>query len=186
MFVIISATNRINSSTKLVAEGYQKALQSLGIEDIQMISLENMNDIQIKADMFAEATVNPMIKTMQAELLIPSTHWLIVVPEYNGSFPGILKLWIDMLSISKRNETFKGKKISMVGVASGRSGNLRGLDQLTGLLNYLGSYMMPNKLPMSSIHTFIDKENHQLLPSGLETIAAFAQEIKVFYDETVI
>src|SRR5690606_4596895 len=54
-------------------------------------------------------------------------NFIIVMPEYNGSFPGVLKLVID----SCNPEIFKHKSFALVGVSSGRAGNLRGMDHLT-------------------------------------------------------
>ncbi|HET6227311.1 MAG TPA: NADPH-dependent FMN reductase, partial [Bacteroidia bacterium] len=50
----------------------------------------------------------------------------------------------------------RGKKAALVGVSSGRAGNLRGLDHLTGVLHYLGIYVHPNKLPVSSVLSILD------------------------------
>jgi NAD(P)H-dependent FMN reductase len=73
------------------------------------------------------------------------------VPEYNGSFPGSVKLFIDACTVREYSRNFKDKKAALVGIASGRAGNLRGMDHLTGVLNYLGMTVMPDKLPISSI-----------------------------------
>jgi NAD(P)H-dependent FMN reductase len=45
-----------------------------------------------------------------------------------------------------------------VGVSSGRAGNLRGMDHLTGVLNYLKVTVLPNKLPISRIYKLV-KDN---------------------------
>jgi chromate reductase, NAD(P)H dehydrogenase (quinone) len=181
MFVVIAGSNRANSRTSLIATAYAEALKTKGITDLHYISLADLNDKKITSEMFSPATVDSSIKEMQQNILIPSTHWLIVVPEYNGSFPGILKLWIDMLSITLRNETFKSKHISLVGIASGRGGNLRGLDHLTGLFHYLGSYIMPNKLPMSLIDNYLDKPTNSLNQSGIDAVNVYADEVVAYY-----
>ena len=41
---------------------------------------------------------------------------VIVVPEYNGSYPGALKLFIDML---KFPESFENKPVAFIGIAAG-------------------------------------------------------------------
>jgi chromate reductase len=47
-----------------------------------------------------------------------------------------------------------------VGVSTGRAGNLRGMDHLTGILHYLGFHVMPNKLPVSSVLTLMDEKSN--------------------------
>jgi NAD(P)H-dependent FMN reductase len=48
--------------------------------------------------------------------------------------PGSLKLFIDACSVREYKQNFKGKKAALVGIASGRAGNLRGMDHLTGVM----------------------------------------------------
>ena len=79
---------------------------------------------------------------------------LIVMPEYNGSFPGILKLFIDAMP----HALLSGKKTALCGVATGRGGNLRGMDHLTGILHYLNADVMPFKLPLSAIMQYIHED----------------------------
>ncbi len=81
-----------------------------------------------------------------------------MIPEYNGSYPGILKFFLDACSIREYNASFHGgKKAGLLGVASGRAGNLRGLDQLTGVLNYLKISVMPIHQPISSIEKLMNE-----------------------------
>ena len=47
-----------------------------------------------------------------------------------------------------------------MGVSSGRAGNLRGMDHLTGILNYLGIHVHPNKLPISSVLGLLNEQGH--------------------------
>ncbi len=90
------------------------------------------------------------------EYIAPAQKFVMVVPEYNGSFPGIYKLFIDAI----KPELFRGKKVAMVGVSSGRAGNLRGMDHLTGVFHYLGMFIWPNKLPVSRVLTLFDNNGN--------------------------
>ena len=58
---------------------------------------------------------------------------LFVLPEYHGSYPGIAKLFLDLMPSS----TFKSKKIALVGVSDGHAANMRGIDHFTGVMHYL-------------------------------------------------
>ena len=83
--------------------------------------------------------------------MLPAQKFIFISPEYNGSFPGVLKLFLDACSVREYKATFKGKKAALVGIATGRAGNLRGMDHLTGILNHLGIIVLPNKVPISKI-----------------------------------
>ena len=100
---------------------------------------------------------------------------LIATPEYNGSIPGVLKV---MLDISDYKKTWWGKKALLTGVATGRSGNLRGMEHLTGILHYLRVNVHPNKLPISSVDKLLNGE-------GLLHDAGTLQAIDVQLDEFI-
>ncbi len=154
MLQIISSTNRPNSHTYLVS----KSIQNILSENIpsHVLSLENLNNVDlISATMFSKNRPSDIITEWQQNHLIPSSRWIIVVPEYNGSYPGILKFLLDVLSVQQAKDTFYGKKVGLVGVSTGRAGNLRGMDHLTGVLHYLNMEVMPFKLPISTIDKFI-------------------------------
>ena len=98
--------------------------------------------------------------------------------QYNSSYSGIIKLFIDAVSVRKYSETFKGKKIALMGVPSGRAGNLRGMDHLTTALNYLGMIVFPNRLPLPQISSKFDgdefdKETWTLINDYAKQFIAF-------------
>ena len=90
--------------------------------------------------------------------MLPANKFVFVIPEYNGSFPGVLKLFLDACSIREYKATFSGKKAVLVGIASGRAGNLRGMDHLCDILHHVGTIVHPNKLPISNIEALIDSK----------------------------
>lgn len=83
--------------------------------------------------------------------IIPSQKFLFVIPEYNGSFPGIMKLWLDVLSVRQRNACFYHKKVAFIGISEGRSSNIRGLDHFMGVTRYLKMITLPTTLNIPNI-----------------------------------
>ncbi|MCX7980189.1 MAG: NAD(P)H-dependent oxidoreductase [Bacteroidia bacterium] len=81
------------------------------------------------------------------ELLAQQKYWIWVVPEYNGSFPGVVKVFIDALP----REVLRGKWAALVGVSDGRFGNLRGLDHLSSILHYCGTNVIPYRAHLMHI-----------------------------------
>lgn len=149
MITIISATNRPNSSTLKVAKHYQQLMEQKG-EQTQLFSLEKLpvdiafNELYDKRSAAFQQILDTYIAPIQ--------KFVVVMPEYNGSFPGILKLFIDAI----HPDLLRRKKVALLGVASGRAGNLRGMEHLTGVFNYLGVFVHPNRLPVSSVLTLLD------------------------------
>ena len=114
MYLIIAGTNRAGSNTLKVAQEYQRILQEKGIS-ASLLSLVGVNVLVRDAD----------FERIENELIIPATHYIFVSPEYNGSFPGVLKMLFDT---GKTHALWWYKKALLTGVSTGRAGNLRGMD----------------------------------------------------------
>lgn len=158
MITIIAGTNRPASRSALIADNYAKNLTARGIPH-KILKLKDLPSGFLHADMYKNDGLSEEMIKIQEEYILPSNKMIMIAPEYNGGMPGILKLFIDAMCARKYKENFSGKKILLTGVAAGRAGNLRGLESLTGILNYLGAAILPNKLPLSGIENFISEDN---------------------------
>jgi chromate reductase, NAD(P)H dehydrogenase (quinone) len=163
MITIISGTNRKYSNTYKIAREYQLLLQERGI-DAGIFSLEDVNLLQYDA----------AFEKIENEILIPTTHFIIISPEYNGSFPGVLKLLFDN---SRSHEIWFHKRALLTGVATGRAGNLRGMDHLADVLNYIKITVHPNKLPISAINSVVDSDGKI---ADKNTLKAINQQLDEF------
>ena len=141
MILIISGTNRPGSNTLKVSKQYQHFMHEMGVES-ELLSLTDLHSL----------TRDEAFVKLEQQFLEPATKFVFVLPEYNGSFPGIFKLMIDLSDI---NKCWNHKKVLLVGVANGRSGNLRGLDTMTNMCNYMKMHVFHQKLPISSVNTEI-------------------------------
>ena len=115
-------------------------------------------------------------KMLMQKFISPYSKMVFVVPEYNGSFPGILKTFID--TIHPRD--WAGKKICLVGVSDGRAGNQRGMDHLVLIFQYLKTHVYFHKVPISRIDEvmspegeFISEEQKTVCLRQLEGFMAF-------------
>jgi len=163
MYTIISATNRPGSHTEKVAKYYRKILIKKGI-DAKIFSLKKLNVLEM----------NPDFSKTQNEFLIPAQKIIFIMPEYNGSFPGVLKTMIDISDVKK---AWWYKKALLVGVSTGRAGNLRGMDQITGVLNHMKMLVHPNKLPISVIDKIMEEDG---TINNKSTLQAIHQQIDEF------
>ena len=155
MYTIISGTNRIGSHTEKVAKEYKRILAEKDI-DAPIITLLNLNVLHRNSE----------ITRIEDDVLIPTGKFIFIVPEYNGSYPGVLKALIDNSDIRK---VWQFKKALLTGVATGRAGNLRGMDHLADTLHYLKMNVHYNKLPISVIDKVMD-ETGRLNPETLRVI----------------
>lgn len=165
MITIISGANRKDSNTKKVAVEYQRFLKEKNIE-ANLLSLEE-NEMTERNDAF---------KVIENGLLIPTEKFIIIMPEYNGSYPGILKLMIDNTDVSK---VWWHKKVLLTGVATGRAGNLRGMEHLTGSLLHMKMLVHPNRLPISLVNKLLGADDHF---SDTATIQAIQTQLDEFLE----
>lgn len=142
MITIISGTNRIDSLTEKVSAVYRSILRKKNI-NAQIFSLKNVDVLHR----------NAAFLKIEKDILFPSQKFIFIIPEYNGTFPGVLKAMIDTSEIIK---AWQGKKALLTGVSSGRAGNLRGLDHMAACLHYLKMNVHYNKLPISVINKIMD------------------------------
>lgn len=163
MYLIISGTNRVGSYTLKVAKEYQRLLKEKSLK-APLLSLEGVNLLSRDKE----------FEKIENELIIPADHYIFISPEYNGSFPGALKLLFDT---GKTHALWWHKKAMLVGVSTGRAGNLRGMDHLAGVLNHVKVTVLPNQLPISSVDKLIDAEGHF---SDENTLKAVNQQLDEF------
>lgn len=181
MITVFSGTNRKNSRTRQIAEYAYKLLQDYSPEVVKFFSLEDLPLDLIHQEMYEGAQQAQSLAAIQDEFLIPASKFYFVTPEYNGSYPGILKFFLDACSVREYNASFHGnKKAALLGLAAGRAGNLRGMDQLTGVLNYLKINVMPLQQPLSSIEglmddkgNIIDENTQKLILNHIKEFIAF-------------
>ena len=153
MVTIISSTNRPNSSTFKVASYYQKRLREKGL-DAGLLSLMQLPGNLIESDLYGKrsAAFEPI-----QDIITQTQKFLFIIPEYNGSFPGVLKTFIDACSFP---ESFYEKKAALTGVSSGKYGNIRGIDHFTGVCHYMHLHVMPLKIHIASVKQEFDENNN--------------------------
>jgi NAD(P)H-dependent FMN reductase len=154
VITIISGTNRPENLSLKVAAAIEELLTTMH-QDVQVLDLQKLpSDFAFKNDVFGGA--DPGFTAVAEQFVTNADKFIFVVPEYNGSFPGVCKSFIDAVW----PEHFKDKKAALVGLSSGRAGNLRGLDHLTGILHYLNVLVLPKKVNIMHVESQLD-------PSGI-------------------
>ena len=156
MYTIVSGTNRAGSNTLKIAKEYQRLLGEKGIS-ARVLSLEGLNLLARDSE----------FERIEQEIIQPTDKFIFIVPEYNGSYPGVLKLLFDT---GKSHLLWWHKKALLTGVATGRSGNVRGMEHLAGVLNYLKVTVYPNLLPLSQVDKLIDSNGRFTDPATMQVV----------------
>jgi len=150
MITILSATNRINSRSFKIASLYKMLLDTKNVES-QIISLTELPENSLHTTLYQNTGRNEEFNQLVSRMRI-SEKFIFVIPEYNGSFPGVLKLFIDGMSYPS---PFAGKKGALVGIGSGAMGGALALSHFTDILHYLGMHVLANKVRLARIETLL-------------------------------
>jgi len=165
MITIICTTPRPESNTLKLSSVYQDVLSLMHI-DCQLLDLGKVDAQWIEQSSFGDNS--PKFDAIVKRYIRPAKKLIFITPEYNGTFPGYLKYFIDACG----HGDFSKKKIALMGLASGRGGNLRGLDHLTGILHYLGNEVYSKKVYLSQIDNALSAEGkllNELVQKEIET-----------------
>jgi NAD(P)H-dependent FMN reductase len=174
MITVISGTNRSNSRTLQIARHFTAQLRKSGAE-AQLLNLEEVDMSHYVEEMYDPKAMAPNLIALQKKYILDVQKIVFVVPEYNGSFPGVVKLFIDGISINEYPKNLGGSHVALIGVSSGRAGNLRGLDHLTSIVNHMGGLVIPNKLPLSNVNALFNEDGemvHEPTDNALKKLAA--------------
>jgi chromate reductase, NAD(P)H dehydrogenase (quinone) len=141
MISIIIGTNRSNAKSKEMAAFYQNLLNKKEVAN-QIVDLEDLPTDFVFSALYQHTGKNEGFNALRKKM-DEAQKYIFIVPEYNNSFPGVLKAFIDGLSYPNG---LVHKKCALVGVSDGIQGNVIGLSHLTDIFNYLGMHVLAQKV----------------------------------------
>ncbi len=173
-YVIVCGTNRNDSVSFQIAQIYQELLRESARES-DLIDLKELPPDFAFTALYEKAGTNPNFNKFR-EQMEAADKFVFIVPEYNGSFPGILKTFIDGL---KYPTTFRDKKCALVGLSSGIQGAGLALSHLTDIFHYCGTTVLALKPKLGHIDAhfeggkIVNKLYRDLLKEQVEKLIRF-------------
>ncbi|MGD1843253.1 MAG: NADPH-dependent FMN reductase [Thermonemataceae bacterium] len=174
MISIVVSTNRQEATSEKVALYYQILLKAQNA-DSQLINLIDLPTDFIFTALYNNAGKNERFNLIQ-QAIIDTEKFVFIVPEYNGSFPGVLKAFIDGLPYPS---PFKDKKIALVGLSSGIQGGALALSHLSDIFAYLNANVLGTRVKLMQIEkNLVDGKitndfYNQLLNDQVKKLVAF-------------
>lgn len=141
---ILVGTNRRKSRSKQVALLIQKIYRDLG-EETEIMDLADIPLHELTGEQYG-LTLDTAVGRAIAKIT-SSSGIVFVVPEYNGSFPGALKYFIDHW---KYPESFEQRPVCFVGLG-GLFGGLRPVEHLQQVLGYRNAFIFPQRIFLQNI-----------------------------------
>jgi chromate reductase len=175
--LIISGTNRPLSNALKVARVLLGHYQRMDVK-ADLLSLADLPREVFDGAAYASKPPG-MLAIQQRVLQASGLH--VITPEYNGSFPGVLKYFIDML---KFPESFESRPVAFTGEAAGVWGGIRSVEQLQLIFGYRNAYIFPQRVFIPGISQkfdadgrLIDAEIDQRLAKQAQAFAMFTQTL---------
>ncbi|GMR12864.1 MAG: NAD(P)H-dependent oxidoreductase [Gemmatimonadota bacterium] len=78
---------------------------------------------------------------------------VLATPEYHGSFSAMTKLILENLGFPS---VLAGKPVALVGVAAGRIGAIKSLEQLRVVCSHVGALVLPGAVSVAGVHAAFD------------------------------
>lgn len=173
---ILSSTDRPDSNAYKVSSYAEKIISKNA--DTRIFSLRDFPLQDVSGGRYGNTPET--VQAFNAEFL-KADGFLFVIPEYNGGFPGILKLFFDYLPFP---EAMEKKPVSLIGEAKGAFGALRPVEQFEQLLKYRKAYIYPERMFIQRVHKSFDPENgladekmQELFESQLRNFPTFVDTI---------
>jgi NAD(P)H-dependent FMN reductase len=82
---------------------------------------------------------------------------VIATPEYHGSFCAMTKLIIENLGFPS---ALAEKPIALLGVAAGRIGAIKSLEQLKGICSHIGAIVVPGSVSIAGVQNLFDENGN--------------------------
>ncbi len=180
---IISCTDRPNSNALKVSNYVKTLYRQKGI-NAEVINLEDFPLGKVIGGKYGKEI--PEVEAFR-DPIINADGLVFVIPEYNGSFPGILKMLVDYLPFPG---AFTKMPMAFIGESTGAFGGLRAVEQFQMIANYRNALQFPERVFIARVHNEFDEAEglkneftQGLLESQVENFADFVrvvhqQEIK--------
>ena len=170
MITLIVGTNRPGSNTRKVARQVEE------IYAVLKVPLHVLDLAQLPAEIFSPGSYAEKPKAFKpfADAILQSSGLHVVTPEYNGSVPGVLKYFIDML---KFPESFERRPVCFTGLSAGIWGALRPIEQLQAIFGYRNAYLYPERVFLPLINNLLDADGRL---KDAELLARLRKQVEGF------
>jgi NAD(P)H-dependent FMN reductase len=167
--IILGSTRRGRQSAKVAKFILDRLGKQPGVET-ELLDLADYNFPIMEERLRARDDPPPRLQEF-SDKLARADAVVIVTPEYNNGYPGVLKNALDYLVPEYRRKAF-----GIVTVSAGGFGGLNAMQQLRQVVLALGAYPIPAQFPVSKVReSFAD--------DGTPQDESYEKRVAAFFDE---
>jgi chromate reductase, NAD(P)H dehydrogenase (quinone) len=180
--LVFAGSTRQNSWNRKLAHATAAMARASGA-DVTHIELADFDVPMYNADLETRGTPADVMKLKQLAYEHPA--WIICTPEYNASYPALLKNTLDWISSPVKsdpvwNDDFRstrGKVIGVLSASPGALGGLRSQSHLVPLLLNLHCWVAPTNYALSRAADAFDAQGELVADGARKRVQAVIDEV---------
>ena len=162
--VVIAGSNREGALSRALATALAERYRQRHTLEVSLLDLADLPSELLQPSAYAE---KPAAYRTFADTVLAADGLHVVTPEYNGGMPGVLKLFIDHLPFPA---AFERRPVCFTGVAAGRWGALRPVEQLQGVFGYRNAYQLPERVFVDRIGAVLGEDGWPKDPALIQRL----------------
>ena len=111
-----------------------------------------------------------------------SSAVVLATPEYHGGYSAMMKLVIENLGFPS---ALRNKPTALLGVAAGRIGAIKSLEQLRAVTSHIGALVLPGSVSIAGVRAAFDEDGNCTDDAVAETLRGLATALVDFMKEYV-
>jgi len=172
--VALCGTSRPNNMTEKALRVVCQSLMDKGFE-VDLFLAEDMN-LNFPGQAPSEDSQR------MTEAVKDSIAVVIATPEYHGTFAAMTKLMIENMGFPS---ALSGKPVAMLGVAAGRIGAIKSLEQLKGVVSHVGAIAVPGAVSIAGVNQAFDESGKCTDVGSENALQGLAGQIENFVKDYV-
>lgn len=180
--LVFAGSTRAQSFNRRLAKVAAGIARERGAE-VTHLELGDLDIPLYNADLEARGTPPDVIRLK--EIMDGHPAWIVVSPEYNASYTGLLKNTIDWASSPVKghavwangDKPFTGKVVGMLSASNGALGGLQSLSHLQPLLMNLQCWVTPRKFALSRAGSAFDEQGALVDAAAHDRVASVVDQV---------
>lgn len=164
-------SEKLGAAFKVIADKHTNL--RVEIVDLRDYNLPFFNDET--APMMRTEIKDPVVQKW-SDAIKEADAFIILVPEYNSGYPGVLKNALDSLY-----KEWNNKPVGFVGYSGGPTGGRSALTQLQQVTNTLKMKPVPTAITIPASYTLLSAQGVSLTPALEEQFSRMLDEITAFF-----
>jgi NAD(P)H-dependent FMN reductase len=125
----------------------------------------------------------PTQDTLRLKEAVASADALVLAtPEYHGGFSAFTKLVIESLGFPS---VLANKPVALLGVAAGRIGAVKSLEQLRAVCSHTGALVLPRAVSVAGVRNAFDDQGHCPDPDVEKSLRGLGSALLKFLEDYV-